>query len=148
LPRGQATFALGIDRPLYFSVHSAVARLAPSGNAVIHAAKYLGSESAADPKAVERELEEMFDLVQPGWRDVVIERRFLPAMTVSHALVTAEQGGYGGRPGVEIPGIEGLYVTGDWVGPQGLLADASIASGKRAAEVAANRIINRIAAAA
>jgi phytoene dehydrogenase-like protein len=148
LPQPQATFALGIDQPLYFSVHSAVAKLAPAGNAVIHAAKYLGSENAADPKAVEGELEAMFDLVQPGWRDLVLERRFLPAMTVSHALVTAEQGGYGGRPDVAVPGIEGLYVAGDWVGTEGLLADASMASGKRAAEAAVSKVIKQVAAAA
>ena len=42
LPQPRATFALGIDRPLYLSVHSAVAALAPAGGAMIHVAKYLG----------------------------------------------------------------------------------------------------------
>ena len=58
LPEPQTTFALGIDRPLYLSVHSAAAKLAPEGNAVVHVAMYLGSENPADPKAVEHELEE------------------------------------------------------------------------------------------
>src|SRR5262249_1098075 len=41
LPQPRATFALGVDQPLYLSVHSAVARLAPAGAATIHVAKYL-----------------------------------------------------------------------------------------------------------
>ncbi|MBL8190998.1 MAG: FAD-dependent oxidoreductase, partial [Acidobacteria bacterium] len=57
LPEPQTTFALGIDRPLYLSVHSAAAKLAPEGQAMIHVAMYLGSEAPADAKAVERELE-------------------------------------------------------------------------------------------
>jgi phytoene dehydrogenase-like protein len=148
LPRPQTNFALGIDRPLYLSVHSATAKLAPAGNAVIHMAMYLESGNKADPKAIQHDLEELLDLVQPGWQSLVLERRFLPSMTVSNALTTAEQGGNQGRPGPEVPGIEGLYVAGDWVGTEGLLADASVASGKRAAELVTNKMINRIAAAA
>lgn len=148
LPKPQTTFAMGIDRPLYLSVHSAVARLAPAGNAVIHVAMYLGPDTPTDPNAIRRELEGLLDLVQPGWRELVIEQRSLPAMTVSNALTTAEQGGNGGRPGPEVPGIEGLYVAGDWVGAEGLLADASVASGKQAAALAAHRKERAVAAAA
>jgi phytoene dehydrogenase-like protein len=134
LPEPRALFALGVDRPLYFSVHSAAAKLAPENGAVIHAAKYLGAAPDSDPRAVERELEDTLDMMQPGWRGAVTARRFLPAMTVSNALVTAAQGGLTGRPRPEVPGIEGLYVAGDWVGPDGMLADASMASAKLAAE--------------
>lgn len=148
LPQPQTNFALGLDRPLYLSVHSAAAKLAPAGNAVIHAAMYLESGADADPKAVQHELEELLDLVQPGWQSLVLERRFLPALTVSHAVATAAQGGNAGRPGPEVPGIEGLYVAGDWVGSEGLLADAAVASGKRAAEIAVGKVAERIAAAA
>ncbi|MBI3802101.1 MAG: NAD(P)/FAD-dependent oxidoreductase, partial [Deltaproteobacteria bacterium] len=135
LPRPRALFALGIDRPLYFSVHSAVAKLGPDGGAVIHAAKYLHTTVPTDPKADEQELEGVLDSMQPGWREIVVERRFLPHMIVSHLLVTAAAGGTGGRPGPAVPGIHNLYVAGDWVGPEGLLADASLASAKRAAEL-------------
>jgi len=148
LPQPQTTFALGIDRPLYLSVHSAAAKLAPEGNAVIHVAMYLGPDTPTDSHAIQRELEDLLDLVQPGWREVVIESRFLPAMTVTNALTTAEQGGNGGRPGPEVPGIAGLYMAGDWVGAEGLLADASVASGKRAAELAAGKTVKLFAAAA
>ena len=135
LPQPRATFALGIDKPLYLSVHSATAKLAPAAGALLHVAKYCGAEG--DPKA-NRELEELLDQVQPGWRDEVVERRFLPSITVVHALPTAAGGGLAGRPGPTVPGIDGLYVAGDWVGPEGWLADAALASAKRAAEMIVN----------
>ena len=72
--------------------------------------------------------------MQPGWREGVVERRFLPHLTVYHALPTAKDGGSHGRPGPAVPDIGNLYVAGDWVGPDGLLADASLASAKQAAE--------------
>jgi phytoene dehydrogenase-like protein len=135
LPRPRATFALGIDQPLYLSVHSAVAKLAPADGATIHVAKYLDPDIASDAKADERQLEGLLDLIQPGWREVIVDRRFLPSMTVYHALVTAAQGGTAGRPGPAVPNIANLYVVGDWVGPEGTLADASLASAKRTAHL-------------
>ncbi len=138
LPQARATFALGIDRPLYLSVHSAFAALGPQGNAVIHVAKYLG-RAESDPKADERELEALMDLVQPGWRAVVLQRRFLPDMLVAHALPAAVSGGCEGRPGPAVPGADDLYVVGDWVGPDGLLADATLSSAKRAATLILQR---------
>jgi phytoene dehydrogenase-like protein len=137
LPDPRARFALGVDRPLYLSVHSAVARLAPAGAATIHVAKYLGPADGGDPKADERELEGLLDLVQPGWRPLIAARRFLPGMVVTHALTTAAAGGATGRPGPAVPGVRNLYVAGDWVGPEGLLADASFASARQAARLAA-----------
>src|SRR5215468_2130953 len=148
LPEPRALFALGVDRPLYFSVHSAAAKLAPENGAVIHAARYLGAGPDDAPRAVERELEETLDIMQPGWRGAVVARQFLPTMTVSNALVTAAQGGLKGRPRPDVPGVEGLYVAGDWVGPVGMLADASMASAKLAAETIAKRRGATMAAAA
>ena len=37
------------------------------------------------------------------------------------------------RPGVDVAGVTGLAVAGDWVGPAGTLADAAIVSGHAAA---------------
>ena len=133
LPDPRALFALGVDRPLYFSVHTRVAKLAPDGMAVVHVAKYLPVHAPSDAHADERELEALLDLVQPGWRSVVHTRRTLPRMTVSHAVVTAAGAGYDGRPGPAVPGIRGLYVVGDWVGHEGMLADATLASARAAA---------------
>lgn len=93
LPRPKSHFALGIDEPLYFSVHSAVADLAPAGAATVHIAKYL--ERAAPGSTDLNELEGFLDRVQPGWRELVVWRRFLPSMRAANALVTAS-GGSGG----------------------------------------------------
>ena len=135
LPRPGTTAAFGIDRPLYYSVHSMRARLAPEGGATIHLAKYLSSTAETDPREDERELEGLLDLAQPGWRDHLVARRYLPRLIVSNALPLAAQGGLAGRPGPAVPGVRGLYVAGDWVGPEGILSDASLASARRATEL-------------
>jgi hypothetical protein len=130
LPRPQAHFALGIDGPWYASVHSAHARLAPAGGAMVHVAKYL---SGKDARASEEELETVMDALQPGWRSHVVVRRFRPTLTVSHALPRAKAGGLSGRPGPVVSHLRGLYLVGDWVGTEGLLADASLASAETTA---------------
>ncbi|HUR82524.1 MAG TPA: FAD-dependent oxidoreductase [Thermoanaerobaculia bacterium] len=120
LPNPKRTFALGIDEPYYFSVHSTWAQLAPKGGALVHTVKYgRGSES---------ELEGLLDRMQPGWRDVIVHKRYMPAMTVSNALVTPAAA----RPPVTT-NVRGLYLAGDWVGDEGLLSDASFASARAAA---------------
>jgi hypothetical protein len=58
-------------------------------------------------------------------------------MVVTNALVTAAGGGLAGRPGPAVPRVRGLYVVGDWVGAEGQLADASLASARRAAALLA-----------
>ena len=135
-PRPGQTYALGMDRPLYFSMHSSVANLAPEGGAVIHAAMYLDPAQRPEPEAAQQELEWLLDQLQPGWRDLVVHRRFLPHMNVTNAVVTARQGGLEGRPGPAVPGTGGLFVAGDWVGSRGMLADAALASGMEAARLA------------
>jgi phytoene dehydrogenase-like protein len=127
-----ATF--GVDRPLYFSVHSASAALAPTGGAVVHAAKYLNPDVDTDPRDDEQELEALMDKLQPGWRAHVKIRRFLPRMTVTHGVPTARGGGFRSRPAVAAIGIRGLHLVGDWVGAEGTLANAAVASANRAAE--------------
>ncbi|TKC97169.1 phytoene desaturase family protein [Polyangium fumosum] len=139
LPQPRNTFALGIDQPLYFSVHSASARLAPEGGAVIHVARY-GAPN--DPRAGERELEEVLELLQPGAKHLVVERRYLPSITVAHDFPQAARGGARGRPGPLVPGAPGVFVAGDWVGPVGMLADVSLASGRAAAQAATRREAN------
>ena len=126
LPDPTTNFALGIDEPLYLSVHSSVAKLAPSRGALIHVARYLAPGEIPD---VDR-LEALLDLMQPGWREVIVEKRFLPKMTVTHAVVPP-----GGRPtDVDMLAMQNVYVTGDWVGPVGMLSDTSLASARRVAE--------------
>lgn len=132
LPRPENAVAFGLDRPLYFSVHSAVARLAPEGGALVHAAYYRGPDDR-DPAALEAELLALVDRLQPGWRDAVVERRFVPDLVVANALPLASEGGLGGRPTSAVPERPGLFIAGDWVGPEGQLADASLASARAAA---------------
>jgi len=135
LPRERATFALGIDQPLYFSVHSARAALAPAGTALIQLARYRECDGRErDSAADERELEGLMDMMQPGWREVVVDRRFLPTMVVTHAMPSAAMGGLAGRPASSVREIPGLHVAGDWVGGEGMLADASFASAAQAVQ--------------
>jgi len=147
LPVPKATFALGIDRPLYLSVHSASARLAPPGSALIQVAKYLSPDHRDSAEVVEQELEDLLNLVQPGWREVLVYRRFLPDMIVMNAMPLASTGGTRGRPGPEVSDVPGLFVVGDWVGKAGLLVDAALWSAKQAAEIVTSRQSASVAAA-
>ncbi len=131
LPNRRWIVALGIDRPLYLAVHSQAAKLAPAGGAVVHVARYLTPDEEPRSDAVEAELEAYADLIQPGWREQVVKRRFLPSMVVTHALI--EAGNHGRRPDPTVPGFERLHVVGDWVGPEGMLADAALASARAVA---------------
>jgi phytoene dehydrogenase-like protein len=134
LPDERTTFALGVGRPLYFSVHSRLARLAPTGAALVSTMKYLPPGEEPDAARDEAELEAWLDRLQPGWRDVLVERRWLPGMIASNAVPAASLGGVRGRPGPGVPDAPGVFVAGDWIGPEGMLLDAALASAERAAE--------------
>jgi phytoene dehydrogenase-like protein len=133
-------FALGLDQPTYFSVHSAAARLAPRGVAVVCLMKYLRGEAGQAAAGDEAELETFLDQLQPGWREHVIARRFLPRMTVCPTLPRADDGGLLGRPGVSLGEQSNIFLVGDWVGPVGTLADAAAASAEQAATPALARL--------
>ena len=92
----------------------------------------LGISIEPKPREDQPELEEFLDLLQPGWRQVLVKKRPLPSMVVSNAIVTAATGGLAGRPDVKI--ADNLYIVGDWVGKEGLLSSASFASAKRVAQ--------------
>lgn len=131
LPSPEHQFAIGLDRPLYYSVHTRSARLAPDGGAVIQLAKYLASSDNESADNIREELEAVLDRMQPGWRDELVAKRFLPRMLVANAVVTPA-----GRPGPVVPEHPNLFVAGDWVGPHGMLADTSLASARDAANLA------------
>jgi phytoene dehydrogenase-like protein len=133
LPRPDNPVVINMDRPVFLTSQSLFSKLAPAGKALVYSIKYLAPGVSHDPRADEAELEGLFDLAQPGWRDEVIERRFLPDLTVYNKLTTAEMGGTASRRGPVVPGAPGLYVAGDWVGPRGLLAGASLWSARLAA---------------
>jgi phytoene dehydrogenase-like protein len=137
LPRPRQRFALGLDGALYFSVHSAAARLAPAGTVVLHAMKYLGDSGQRPDETLESQVEDFVDRIQPGWRSCTITRRFLPGMTVAHSVPRADERGLAGRPAVTLNSHPNVFLAGDWVGSEGLLADAALAS----ARVAAQRVL-------
>ncbi len=135
LPRPKNAFALGFDRPLYFSAHSRWARLCDrADHAVVHVMRY-GGERDGESGFGREELETFLDRVQPGWRDEVVRARYLPHITVMHGLPSVELKGTKGRPPVDT-GLEGVYAAGDWAGAEGLLLDASLHSAGEAAALA------------
>ena len=133
LPNTECLFALGLDEPVYFSVHSHWAKFGPPGTALIQVARYLEPGIDLDPGETRRQLEGVLDLMQPGWRDLATAERFFPGLLVVPRIDLAQEGGVAGRPNVEFPGINGLLLAGDWVGSEGMLADTALASGWRAA---------------
>jgi len=122
---------LGIDEPIYLSVQSDVARVAPPGGASINVGRYLrpGEEDGDHRPGIEHFL----DVVQPGWQDHVIDARYVPRSMVCGDHARAATRGTLDRPDVGLAGVDGLAVAGDWVGPAGTLADAAILSGRAAA---------------
>ena len=132
LPRPNHTFALGIDTPVYYSVHTHYADLSPARGAVVHVARYLAPDEKPAPGPMCEQLEAILDQLQPGWRSQVVHQRFLPRIVVSHAMPTLA-----GRPGCAAG--DRVFLAGDWVGEEGLLADAAFASGRRAARLILSR---------
>ncbi len=141
----------GVEDPLYLSTHTPPARLvsdevAAAGGGIVQLLRYLAPDETPDPDTTRGELNahaRRAGLDPSGPPDVlgpsaepgsgVVEQRYLHVMTVAHGMPTAANGGLPGRPPVAVEGRPGLFVAGDWVGPRGLLADATVASGRAAA---------------
>lgn len=130
--RTHVTF--GLDEPLYLSPHAPSGNLAPAGQGMVHVMRY-GATTADTDRA---RLEEFAALagIAPG--DVVTSR-FLPNMTVVTAMPPRDRG-LPGRPPVAVDSAPGLFVAGDWAGPVGWLADASLSSGEQAGRLAAEAV--------
>src|SRR5579884_2488505 len=134
LPDARYPIVQDMEHPRFMAVQSVYARVAPSGGALIHVFKQLDPARPTDPREDERELEDMLNAVQPGWRDVLVRRVYLPRIEAIGALPTASSGGYAGRPGPRVPGLANLYLAGDWIG-EGFLADASMGSAREVAQL-------------
>ncbi len=117
LPR-RATFAFGADEPTYYSKHSPPRH---KDGVLMTALSYAGGPV--------EDLERVADTVHPGWRDELILRRHLPKMTPVGAIASPTR-----RPSVALE--PGLFVAGDWIGGEGWLVDAALASGTAAARAA------------
>jgi len=127
----RARFVLGIDEPVYLSPHAPPGRLAPEGHAMVHVMRY-GSRAADADRA---QLQALAEAAGISAADVAVQR-FLPRMVVATSL-PAPGAGLAGRPPVPVPGAPGVFVAGDWVGPEGWLSDCSLASGELAGTRAA-----------
>lgn len=121
----------GVDQPLYLSRHCPPGDLAPSGRSLVQLMRY-GARGATEDRAQLREFARLGGITDED----IAEERFLASMVVTHLLPSPE-GGLSSRPAVEVPGARGLYLAGDWVGAEGWLADAAMASGRRAGLLAA-----------
>lgn len=138
LPDPRNLQAVSIDQPMHLAVHSAFAQLTPKGGALVHVTRCLRDTNGsldADERpatravsATEQSMESLLDQMQPGWRSRVVHRRFFPALTASNSVPVV-----GARRPAASTGIGGLYLAGDWVGDEGMLADASLASARAAA---------------
>jgi phytoene dehydrogenase-like protein len=135
LPDPDRPIVQDLDGPRFMSAQSVYSRVAPEGAALIIAFKQLDPRHAGDPREDERDLEDLLDATQPGWRGVLVKRQYLPRIEAVGTLPTAREGGFAGRPGPRVPGLDNLYLAADWVGPEGFLVDASMASARRAAEL-------------
>src|SRR5919112_1974698 len=124
-----------LDGPRFMSAQSVYSRVAPEGAALIISFKQLDPRYPGDPREDERDLEDLLDAAQPGWRGALVKRQYLPRIEAVGALPTAREGGFAGRPGSRVMGLHNIYLAADWVGPEGFLVDASMASARRAAEL-------------
>jgi phytoene dehydrogenase-like protein len=123
--------ALGLDEPVYVSPHTPPGHLAPDGHSMVHVMRY-GSRTAAEDRAQLRAAARACGIADG---DIGAER-FLPRMVVVSGL-PVPGAGLAGRPSAAVSGIPGVFVAGDWVGPEGWLADCAVASGERAGRLAA-----------
>ncbi|MBP0723622.1 NAD(P)/FAD-dependent oxidoreductase [Bacillus sp. RG28] len=132
LPYPKHQFIYGLDQPIFFTHQSREGKprpaiLSDNGTKVISLFKYHGPQT--DAAKDESDLEKVLDVAQPGWRNELVARQFLPKITVVNDFPHMKRIE---NPGPAVSEIEGLYVAGDWVSHGELLADASVASAKRA----------------
>jgi phytoene dehydrogenase-like protein len=133
----------GIDPPMYLVDHARSAKgLAPEGGGLVHVLHYLpfGDRTAASELRAGLEGHARMAGIEPS---MIAEERFLLRMTVVGAVPTPATGGLAGRPPIDSTGLPGVFVAGDWVGPRGWLADASLSSGEAAGSAAARAAARR-----
>jgi phytoene dehydrogenase-like protein len=133
---GERPILMGIDQPLYLSTHCPPADLAPSGRTLVSLGRYVPPGDTTPADADKATL--WAHAAAAGITDDLVElSRFLHRMTAVSAVPTPAAGGLAGRPAVAVAERPGAFVAGDWVGPVGLLSDASFASAADAGRAAA-----------
>lgn len=135
LPIKTNSFALGLDCPLYYSVHSNAANLTPGKEqALVQMGYYLEPAEVAGDHALAA-MTGLLDKLQPGWQDLIVYKRYLPDMVASNNMPLASRMGGNGLSNVSLTdGVPQVVVCGDWVGDHAQLADAAVASGIKAAD--------------
>lgn len=137
--RPRHTSAFGVDVPLYASLHSGPGGRAPEGCSSMALAEYLGAGVVPS-----RERLESFAGTAGIDADQIVAQRYLHRMVACSSIPLASQGGFAGRPGVDALGRladrPGTFVAGDWIGPEGHLADAVLASARSAALAAVHHV--------
>ena len=137
LRRAHTGLVLGMDESVYLSPHAPLADLAPAGHGLVAVMRYLApGESAGEPAAAKAQLCDVARRCGIADDDIVMERA-LHRTVVTHGAPTAAGGGLAGRPSIGALGLRGVFVAGDWVGPSGLIGDASAASGEQSGIAAA-----------
>ncbi|SCM94835.1 Uncharacterized protein BWINRASL_02363 [Bacillus mycoides] len=131
LPNPVHQFALGLDQPVFFTNQSRSATLSEDGSIVVSLIKYHNPMEEMNRSNYDKEqLEKTMELLHPNWEREVVVKQYFPKITVVHDFPHIGRGEIRGPAISEMPG---LYVAGDWAGHDELLADAAVASGKRAA---------------
>ncbi|MGG3443213.1 phytoene desaturase family protein [Bacillus nitratireducens] len=124
-------FALGLDQPIFFTNQSRAAKLSEDGSIVVSLIKYHNPMLEINHFHDDQEqLENTMELLHPNWKREVVAKQYLPKITVVHDFPHIDRVE---KPGPNIPEMPGVYVAGDWAGHDEILADAAVASGKRAA---------------
>ncbi len=124
-------WVLGVDTPLYATLQSPPAHMAPDGGAVAAVIRY-GARSA-EVDRYDLEAHARLAGIDPA---AALVTRFLARMVVAATQPQARLGGLAARPAVTATGQRAIAICGDWVGAVGMLADASLASGAAAGTVA------------
>ncbi len=136
LPRRRNVSAYGLGEPTYAVVHSASARLTPPGGALVHCLFY---EPGVHPEVDHRErLEAVLDLLQPGWRNEVVDVRAGRRLVVAHDRPRPVPAGSAPTARTDVGRV---FVAGDWITEAGVVADAAVASGQEAGLAAATAAV-------
>lgn len=134
LPDPRYPIVQDLEHPRFMTTQSLFSLVAPEGGALIYTFKQLDPRNPGDPHENERDLENLLDTVQPGWRDVLVKRMYLPHIEAVGMLPTVQSKGYAGRPELQVPGLRNLYMLGDWIGT-GFLSDPSFGSARQVAQL-------------
>lgn len=131
--RPKAGAHLGLDAALYATVHSVTPGLAPEGRHLVMLARYRRPGDDVGPDETRALLDAHGRAMDIDPADIEMAR-YLHRLMVTGGMPLAERGGLAGRPTVTVEDRPGVLLAGDWVGPRGLLADASAASAIDAVE--------------